>query len=198
MLGVRSDQRRLVEADHLYFEYVGKDTFYGFLASHCGQLFRDGEFAELCYLDNGRDSASPSLLAMVLLLQSHDKVSDEEGKARADFDIFWKVALGIAVGEKPLAKITLPLFRSQLTLHEKVRAIFQYSLRFAYQTGCIKGYRMKAALDTSYILRRGPVKDSYNLLADEIIQVVQALATLETARQSQRQFTDGDSRREYC
>ena len=36
----------------------------------------------------------PSLLATALLLQTYDKVSDAEAKARADFDIRWKVALG--------------------------------------------------------------------------------------------------------
>ena len=38
---------------------------------------------------------------------------------------------------------------------------------------------MKAALDTSYILGRGAVKDTYNLLADGIVQVVRALAALD-------------------
>ena len=41
-------------------------------------------------VDNGRDSVPPSLLATALLLQSHDKVSDAEAKARADFDLRWK------------------------------------------------------------------------------------------------------------
>jgi len=30
MLGKRSAQRGLFEADHLYLDYVGRDTFYGF------------------------------------------------------------------------------------------------------------------------------------------------------------------------
>ena len=137
-----------------------------------GQLFRDEEFAEFYCPDNGRDSVPPSLLATALLLQTHDKVSDEEAKERADFDIRWKVALGIAVDDKPFAKSTLQLFRAHLILHEKVRAVFQRSLQFARQTGYVKGHRMKAALDTSYILGRGAVKDTYNLLADGIIQVV--------------------------
>jgi hypothetical protein len=47
------------------------------------------------------------LLATALLLQAHDKVSDEEAKERADFDIRWKVALGISVEDKPFAKSTL-------------------------------------------------------------------------------------------
>ena len=38
---------------------------------------------------------------------------------------------------------------------------------------------MKVALDTTYILGRGAVKDTYNLLADGIVQVVRALAALE-------------------
>jgi hypothetical protein len=179
MLGKRSAQYGLLEADHLYLDMVGRNSFYGFLASMRGQLFKDEEFAELYCLDNGRNSVPPSLLATALLLQTHDKASDEEAKERADFDIRWKVALGIGVEDKPFAKSTLQLFRAQLILHDKVRAVFQRSIRFARETGYLKGRRMKAALDTSYILGRGAVKDTYNLLADGIIQVVKALAALE-------------------
>lgn len=35
---------------------------------------------------------------------------------------------------------------------------------------------MKAVLDTSFILGRGAVKDTYNLLADGIVTLVRALA----------------------
>ena len=41
MLGVRPAQRGLLESDHLYLDYVGRGSFYGFLASLRGQLFRD-------------------------------------------------------------------------------------------------------------------------------------------------------------
>ena len=47
MLGKRSDQKGLWEADRLYLDYVGKDTFYGLLASLRGQLFSDDDFAEI-------------------------------------------------------------------------------------------------------------------------------------------------------
>ena len=46
-----------------------------------GELFRDADFAELYCPDNGRASVAPNLLAMALLLQTHDKVSDAEAKA---------------------------------------------------------------------------------------------------------------------
>ena len=182
MLGVRSAQRGLLEADHLYLDYVGRDSFYGFLASMRGQLFRDEEFAELYCPDNGRDSVPPSLVATALLLQAYDKVSDAEAKQRADFDIRWKVALGIEVEDRPFAKSTLQLFRAQLILHDRVRAVFQRSLQLARQTGYLKGRRMKVAVDTTYILGRGAVKDTYNLLADGIVQVVRALSALDGTR----------------
>ena len=176
MLGERSAQRGLFEADHLYLDYVGRDTFYGCLASQRGKLFRDEEFAELYCLDNGRTSVPPSLLAIALLLQTHDRVSDAEAKRRADFDLCWKVALGIGIEERPFAKSTLQLFRAHLVLHESIRAIFQRSLSFARQTGYMRKRKIKLALDTSNILGKGAVKDTYNLLADGIAKLARALA----------------------
>ena len=176
MLGERSEQRGLWEADRLYIDHVGRGSFYGLLASMRGQLFEDEEFAELYCADNGRDSVPPSLLSTALLLQTHDRVSDAEAKQRADFDIRWKVALGIEVEDRPFAKSTLQLFRARLILHEKVREVFERSLRFARETGYLKSRRMKVALDTTYILGRGAVKDTYNLLSDGIVKLVRALS----------------------
>ena len=179
MLGERSEQRGLWEADRLYLEHVERDTFYGLLASLRGWLFRDADFAVFYCADNGRDSVPPSLLATALLLQSHDKVSDAEAKARADFDIRWKVALGIEVEDRPFAKSTLQVFRAQLILHDKVREVFESSLRLARESGYLKRRSMKVALDTTNILGRGAVKDTFNLLADGIVNLLRALAQVE-------------------
>ena len=181
MLGERSDQRGLWEADRLYLDHVGRESFYGLLASMRSWLFRDADFAEFYCPDNGRDSVPPSLLATALLLQSHDKVSDAEAKARADFDLRWKVALGIEAEDRPFAKSTLQVFRAQLILHDKVREVFESSLRQARESGCLKGRGMRVALDTTNILGRGAVKDTYNLLADGIVKLLRALAAVEQA-----------------
>lgn len=164
MLGERSRQCGMFEADHLYLDFVGEDTFYGFLARHRGELFRDEAFAMLYCLDNGRASVSPSLLALALLLQAHDRVSDAEAKARADYDLRWKVALGIEVDTQPFAKSTLQLFRGQLILHDAARAIFERSLEYARESGYLKGRKIKVALDTTHILGRGAVKDTCSQL----------------------------------
>ena len=179
MLGERSPQRGLFEADHLYLGFVGKDTFYGFLADHRDELFHDEDFAECYSPDWGRPSVPPSMLATALLLQAHDKVSDEEAKARADYDLRWKVALGVEVGARPFAKSTLQLFRAQLVLKEGMRAVFQRSLEYALESGYLKQRKLRAVLDTSYILGRGAVKDTYNLLADSVRELLKALAQAE-------------------
>jgi len=128
----------------------------------------------------------PSLLATALVLQAYDDVSDEEATRRAAFDLQWNVALGVELIERPFAKSTLQEFRAQLILHDQTRALFQRSLEVAKRRRGVwkKGHppherqHMKLALDTTHILGRGAVKDSYNLLADGIVQVLRELAKL--------------------
>ena len=119
-----------------------------------GRLFRDADSEFYCP-DNGRDSVPPSLLATAPApVQQGQR---RRGEARADFDLRWKVALGIEAEDRPFAKSTLQVFRAQLILHGKVREVFESSLRLARESGCLKGRGMRVALDTTNILgRRGP------------------------------------------
>jgi transposase len=177
MLGKRSAQRGLFEADTQFRDFVGGNSFYAFLANHRGELFRDEAFGSLYAPKRGRPSVPPSLLATALVLQTYDGVSDEEARDRAAYDLRWKVALGVEIDARPFAKSTLQEFRALLILHEEHGAIFRESLELAKRQGYFKGKRkLKLALDTTNILGRGAVKDTYNLLADGIVQVVRVLA----------------------
>ena len=89
------------------------------------------------------------------------------------------MALGIEIEDRPFAKSTLQVFRAQLILHDKVRAVFESSLRLARQSGYLKKRGMRVALDTTNILGRGAVKDTFNLLADGIVKLMRALASVE-------------------
>src|SRR5216683_5962734 len=135
MLGQRSAQWGMFEADTMFADFVGKRTFYGYLASHRGELFRDEDFAALYCPNNGRPSVPPSLLATALVLQTYDGVSDDEAKQRAAYDLRWKVALGVAVDARPFAKSTLQEFRAQLIVHQEQAAIFRQSLELARRRG---------------------------------------------------------------
>jgi Transposase DDE domain/Transposase domain (DUF772) len=176
MLGKRPAQRGLFEANNVLGTFVGEDTFYGYLAAQRGSLFRDDDFKGLYCSDNGRRSVPPSLLATALVLQTYDRVSDAEAKARADYDLRWKVALGIDLETRPFAKSTLQEFRAQLILHAEQAAIFKRSLALAKAQGRFRGRTLRLALDTTNILGRGAVQDTYNLLASGIALVLRALA----------------------
>ncbi|MCX6844767.1 MAG: IS1182 family transposase [candidate division WOR-3 bacterium] len=178
MVGHVDPQRSLYTCDNQYLKFVGEDTFYGFLARPGSELFRDDDFVSLYTQNNGRMSVPPSILAKALLLQSHDRVSDEEAADRARFDIRWKVALGIGVDDAPFVKSTLQAFHGRLVLHQAEQAIFQRSIDAAKGSGLLKSRKLKVALDTTPIFGRGAVKDTYNLLADGIRQLVRALALL--------------------
>jgi transposase len=177
MLGTRNGQRGLFEADALYADFVGRGTFYGWLASQRGELFPDALFAGLYARGWGRPSVPPSLLATALVLQTYDGVSDEEATRRAAYDLQWKVALGVELDARPFAKSTLQEFRAQLIVHEEQRRLFQQSLELAKRRGKLQRHRqLRVALDTSPVLGRGAVKDTYNLLADGIVRLLRELA----------------------
>ena len=187
MLGKRGPQRGLFEADTLYGDFVGRDTFYGWLAGQRGELFRDEDFAGLYARDNGRPSVPPSLLATGLVLQTYDDVSDEEAKQRADYDLRWKVALGVGLDARPFAKSTLQEFRAQLIVHQEHASIFKQSLELARRRGKFRtqdgqARKLKVALDTTNLLGRGAVQDTDNLLADGIGKLARVLARLEGVR----------------
>ncbi len=163
MLGGRGPQRGLFEADTMYLDFVGGNTFYAYLARHRGEIFRDEDFAALYHPAMGRPSVPPSLLATALVLQTYDRVSDDEAKRRAAYDLQWKVALGVELDVRPFTKSTLQEFRAQLIVHQEEEALFKRSLELAKRQGYFKGKKkLKIALDTTHILGHGAVKDTYN------------------------------------
>lgn len=179
MLGKRSAQTSVFDSDQQYLQFVGQDSFYGYLAAHRHELFRDEDFKNLYCLGNGRTSIPPSILACALVLQWYNNVSDEEATARATYDVRWKVALGVDLMEAPFAKSVLCEFRNKLIIHKESRKLFEQSLQHARARGFFKSKNITVALDTTPIFGRGAVEDTYNLLAEGLRQVLRVLARCE-------------------
>jgi hypothetical protein len=165
---------------------VGRESFYGLLAKRGSEWFRDEDFVGLYREDFGRPSVPPSQLCVGLLLQSHDGVSDEEAIERSAYDLRWKVALGLGLEEKLCAKSTLQLFRAKLILHEAHEALFERSVRACREAGLLgKRPKVAVAIDTTPVLGRGAVKDTYNLVSDAIRAVVTEACRLKGWEQAQ-------------
>jgi hypothetical protein len=176
MLGKRSPQYAMFDVGNVWPLELKPDSFYAQLARVAGSLFSDEEFGALYCARNGRPSVPPSLLALVLILQTRDGVSDEEAVERTCFDLRWCAVLGRHAGNRMCAKSTLQMFRSQLILHKELSLFLTRSLDEARSQDHLKGSALTAALDTKPILGRGAVEDTYNLLATGILQLARAMA----------------------
>jgi hypothetical protein len=179
MMGTRSRQDKLFAADQIYLDYVGRDTLYGYLAQHRQHLFRDEDFAALYCGDNGRTSVPPSLAISILFLRAYEKVSFVEAIERSKYDLRWKVALGLEMEEVPMQKSTLQEFEAKLVLHQRGEALLKKSIAEARRAGYLQSRKIRVALDTTPLLGKGAVKDTYNLLAEGIEQLASRLAELE-------------------
>jgi len=178
MLGKRSPQGDLFRADTLYMQHVGEDSFHGILGRMGASWFRDEDFEGLYRGTRGRPSVQPSQLCIALLLQTYDGVSDDEAIDRTAYDLRWKVALGLEISEKLCAKSTLQLFRSKLVLNEAYQQIFNQSIEVCREAGLLKRSKLRAAIDTTPILGRGAVKDTFNLVSDQIRRCVEEACAL--------------------
>jgi hypothetical protein len=194
MLGRRDTQGDFFRPDHAFRDHVGEESFYGLLALRGAEWFSDEDFVALYREDFGRPSVPPSQLAVALLLQAHDSVSDEEAIARSAFDLRWKVALGLELGEKLCAKSTLQRFRAQLVLHEAAGQIFDRGVEACRAAGLLKRTMLSAAIDTTPILGRGAVRDTYNLVSDGIRRIVDEVCRLKGWARDEIVETEGLSR----
>ena len=179
MMGTRCAQDKLFAADQIYLDFVGRDTVYGYLAQNRQRLFRDEDFAALYCHDNGRTSVPPSLAISILFLRAYETVSFVEAIERTKYDLRWKVALGLEMEEVPMQKSTLQEFEAKLVLHEMEEPLLKKSVAEARRAGYLPNRKIRVALDTTPILGKGAVKDTYNLLAEGIVQLASRLAEVE-------------------
>lgn len=179
MLGRHSPQGELFRPDNIHLDHVGRDTIYGFLAQQRHRLFRDQDFAGLFTTNWGRPSVPPSQLCIALVLQAKDGVSDDEAIQRSAYDLRWKVALGIDLEEKLCAKSTLQLFRAKLVLHDRFQKLFESSISACRRAGLLRRKKLEVAIDTTPVFGRGAVKDTFNLISDQIARVVGAVVELK-------------------
>jgi transposase len=195
MLGKRTAQGWLFGSDQMFRSLVGEESFYVYLADHRHELFCDDDFASLYCKDNGRPSIAPSILAVALLLQWYDNVSDEEAARRAKLDLGWKTALGLELMDVPFVKSVLCEFRNKLIVHKQQKRFFELSLRHARAQGFFKARNIHVALDTTPIFGRGAVEDTFNMLAEALRLLIHTLAT--AAQQTPEEYAQAHDYSRY-
>jgi transposase len=161
----------MFDVGNVYDLKLAASSFYAQLAE--AALFSDEDFARLYSQKMGRPSVPPSQLALSLLLQQYEGVSDQEAIDRSAYDLRWCAVLARPAGTPLCAKSTLQLFRAHLILHDQVRQVFLASIEAARRAGRLKG-SIRVAIDTKPVLCQGAVLDTINLLAAALLELARA------------------------
>jgi hypothetical protein len=118
-----------------------EDSVYRFLARERPRLFPPELFADL-FESTGRRSVPPSILAVVMVLQRLEGLSDREAADRYAFDVRWRYAAGVAdavAGEETasFAHTVLVDLRARLRRSEDPDRIFRVTCQLARQAGLV-------------------------------------------------------------
>lgn len=167
MLGNQDNQTGFLDLEsRLSIPLIEPNSIYGLIAQWGNRLIIDTDFADL-YSHTGRPSDSPALLSKVLLLMYRDDVSDREAEEQAKFDLRWKVALRLPIGETGFDHTALYRFRSRLLTNEKHKFVFERFVNLAKEAGIIKENGLQI-IDSTHVLGAAAVKDTYALIKGAI------------------------------
>jgi hypothetical protein len=160
---------------------------FAFLRDHRQELFDDAFQSELesMYRDTGagQEPVPPALLAMIVLLQSYQGVSDAEAVELTVVDLRWQMVLDrLGAAAPACGQGTLVDFRERLIRTDMDRRLLERTVELARQT---KGFdwkklpkNLRVAIDSSPLAGAGRVEDTINLLGHAARKVVECAADL--------------------
>ena len=137
-LGLAPRQADLFSSTAAYCDgRVAPGSIYGILHRECFRLFPDEMFADL-FDEVGRRSVPPMIVAVVMVLQRIEGLSDREAVDRFAFDARWKYAAGGLDFDYPgFVHTVLVDMRARLARSARPDRIFEVTLEAARAAGLV-------------------------------------------------------------
>jgi hypothetical protein len=149
-------------------EALPEHSIYSFLHRERDRLFPDEMFADL-FDERGRRSVPPSVVAVVMVLQRLEGLSDREAVERYCFDARWRYAAGVGGydtgGWTSFAHTVLVDMRERLRRSVRPNRIFEVALVAAQEAGLIG---RKRALDSTPLYDAVATMDTVTLIRSAI------------------------------
>ena len=150
-------------------------SVYRFLARERVRLFPPELFADL-FQPTGRRSVPPSILAVVMVLQRLEGLSDREAADRFAFDVRWRYAAGVAdavAGEETasFAHTVLVDLRARLRASADPDRIFRVTCQLARQVGLVG---VRRVLDSAPLEDAVATQDTVTMLRGAIRGLLRA------------------------
>ncbi|BCQ06724.1 IS1182 family transposase ISMgi3 [Mycobacterium heckeshornense] len=165
-LGLTPTQADLLRSTaHFCDGRVPPDSIYGVLHRECFALFPDELFADL-FTDVGRRSVPPMIVAVVMVLQRIEGLSDREAVDRFAFDARWKYAAGGLDFDYPgFVETVLVDMRARLARSDRPNRIFEVTLEAAKAAGLVGRRRV---LDSTPLYDAVATMDTVTLIRSAI------------------------------
>jgi hypothetical protein len=163
---------------------LAPNSIYAVLHRECRTLFPDEMFADL-FAEDGRRSVPPMIVAVVMVLQRLEGLSDREAVDRFSFDVRWKYAAGGLDFDHPgFVHTVLVDMRARLAASGRPNRIFERTVEVAAQAGLVGRRRVLdsvpiydavATQDTVTLIRsaiRGLLRAADRLLREDLRAVI--------------------------
>jgi hypothetical protein len=156
-------------------------SIYRLLHAERDRLFGDELFADL-YVQHGRRSVPPSILAVVMVLQRLEGCSDREAVDRFAYDLRWRYAAGVDDEMGSFAHTVLVELRARLRGSADPDRVFRVTTELARQAGLVGVRRVldsaplydAVATQDTVTLLRGAVRGLLRACPAELAAVVRA------------------------
>jgi hypothetical protein len=173
-LGKASQQLDLLDPISRFCgETLPPNSIFVFLYQHRDRLFADGMFSDL-FAQVGRQSVPPSMVAVVMVLQRLEGLSDREAVDRFTFDARWRYAAGAGgwdTGRTGFAHTVLVDMRERLRRSDRPDRIFEVALAAARQAGLLGRRRV---LDSTPLYDAVATMDTVTLIRSAIRGLLKA------------------------
>lgn len=161
-LDLRDDLRWFCEST------LSEQSIFSVLARERDRLFPDEMFSDL-FSSRGRRSVPPSVVAVVVVLQRLEGLSDREAVNRFAFDARWRFAAGVGGYDvstwTTFAHTVLVDMRARLASSENPRRIFDAVVEVARQAGVVGAKRV---LDSTPLYDAVATMDTITLIRSAI------------------------------
>jgi hypothetical protein len=150
---------------------LAPNSIYAVLHRECRVLFPDEMFADL-FAEDGRRSVPPMIVAVVMVLQRLEGLSDREAVERFAFDVRWKYAAGGLDFDHPgFVHTVLVDMRARLAASARPDRIFERTVQVASAAGLVGRRRV---LDSAPIYDAVATQDTITLIRSAIRGLLRA------------------------
>lgn len=172
------------ETRRLAWRVNPKGTLIMRVRDRLGSLYQDEDFVEW-YPASGQPAFAPWRLALIIVFEYLEGLTDRQAAEAARNRLDWKYALSLEVDDPGFDASILSEFRQRLTEHQQAGLLLENLVRSGLQEGWIRS-TSKVRTDSTHILARVRRLNQLELVGETLRATLDALSQVEPAWVLQR------------